>query len=185
MTVDTERVIEALAVRLARAHEELEACFELPEDRLGCRPAPDSWSPSEVLEHVSLTSHYLLLLVQKIAEKVRRRQERGLTSLFAPPHFEHLDGFATREYAWDCPEHMLPTGKAAPREVRTRLRVQARAIAELLDEFPDGAGSLHELRLTLLDPDAHNGDGLDLYQFLHFLGLHAERHLAQIGRALG
>ena len=185
MTDDTERVVETLAARLARAYEELEACFDLPEERLARRPAPEDWSPAEVLEHVSLTSHYLLVLVAKIADKVRRRQARGLTPRSAPPRFEHLDAFASTDYAWDCPEHMLPTGSAAPREVRTRLRVQARAIAELLDEFKTGEGSLHTLRLTLLDPAGRLGDRLDLYQYLYFLGLHAERHLAQIGRALG
>jgi hypothetical protein len=185
VTPRTERAIEALASRLARSHDELEACFELPQERLTRRPAEDSWSPAEVLEHVSLTSHYLLVLVQKIAEKVRRRQARGLTPPQSPPHFEHLDVFASSEYVWDSPEHMQPTGRAAPREVRTRLRVQGRAIAELLQEFQAGEGSLYDLRLSMLDPDGPHGDRLDLYQYLYFLGLHAERHLAQIGRALG
>lgn len=150
-------------------------------EALSRRPADGGWSAREVLEHVALTDHFLLILVDKIADRTRRRLERGDPWPDAPPRLEHLQGLASADREWDAPEHMVPTGEVEPRDAAQRLEGDlARALA-LLDELPRGEGTLHRIRMSMVDGD---DDRLDLYQYLEIVRLHAARHVAQVERAL-
>lgn len=172
------RSAAALRERLERTFAALERELDAPEEVLARRPGPGSWSPSEVLEHVALTSHYLLLLAEKIGAKSRARLARGEPWPTAPPRHEHVAAVATDRRAWAHPEHMTPTGDVSAARLDAELRERrARALA-LLDEMPAGEGTLHGIRVSVLGDERQ-----DLYQLLDFVGRHAERHLAQIARA--
>jgi len=145
------------------------------------RPPGGGWSAREVLEHVALTDHFLLILVEKIAERTRRRLERGDPWPDGPPRFEHLQHLASSERDWEAPGHMVPSGDVEPAEAARTLTEDLRRATALLDEFPRGEGTLHRIRMSMVGGD---DDRLDLYQYLEIVRLHAARHVGQVERAL-
>ncbi len=142
-------------------------------------PAISPWSPLDVAEHVTLTNHFLLKLAEKCARKSARKLSRGDD---APVKHrigvDELENIASREFRWDAPEHMLPSGSVTLESVRATLAEQRQQSLSLLDLLPAGEGTLHTIRMTVLGPDAR----LDVYEFLVFIALHAERHAAQVQR---
>ena len=71
---------------------------------------------------------------------------------------------------------MRPTGLADGREVARTIESQRDRALALLAEFPRGEGTLHKIRMSVVQGD----DRLDLYQYVHVLALHAERHVRQL-----
>lgn len=170
---------------VAALDAELERTFRALRD--GCirdaralarRPHADGWTGLEVLEHVALTDHFLLLLADKIADRCRRRLARGLAWPTAPPAFAQLLPLTRREFSWTAPGHMVPTGTLSPAACRARLESDGERCRALLAEFPAGQGTLHRIRMSVVD------ERLDLYQFIALIALHARRHLGQLERAV-
>ncbi|MBI5434313.1 MAG: DinB family protein [Planctomycetes bacterium] len=170
-----------LRARLDREFAELAGSLAAPDDALRRRPEPDSWSALAVVEHVALTNHFLSLLAAKLVDKGLARSRRGEPTPTEPPSLAHLDTLAARAFRWQHPAHMTPTGSPDPAALRARLAEQHDRLAAWLDSLPHGAGSLHRIRISVVEGD----DRLDFYQLLHFVLLHVARHRAQIARALG
>lgn len=76
---------------------------------------------------------------------------------------------------------MVPTGDVEPADAARTLGEDLARATALLDEFPRGEGTLHRIRMSMVDGD---DDRLDLYQYLEIVRLHAARHVAQVERAL-
>lgn len=170
--------VAALDAELARTFGALLEACEFEPDALARRPREDAWSGLEVLEHVALTDRFLLLLVDKIADRCRRRVARGLAWPAAPARFAPILPLTSREFAWAAPDHMVPTGRLSPAACAVRLAADRDRCRALLAEFPAGEGTLHRIRMSVVD------ERLDLYQYLALIALHARRHLAQLERAL-
>ena len=168
-----------LAVRLVRAFGCIESLLARPAWDLERRPAAGGWSAAEVAEHVALTNHHLLLLVEKIADRARTRAERGELPTEAVSPTGDLARIAERGFRWESPEHMVPRGSATPRELARTLRGQRRRCLAPLLAMREGEGALHAISMSVV------GAKLDLYQFLTVIALHLERHAAQMERALG
>jgi len=173
--------IEGLAARLSESFAAALRWLEVDGDLWRARERPDarppSWSVGEVLEHLVLTHHHLLILADKIAAKSANRLAEGRRPDPAPSRFDQLEALTASSVEWPAPEHMLPTGRATRSEVRAGLeRDRARCLA-LLRAHPSGEGSLHTIQFSPV------GERLDLYQFLAVIELHLRRHLAQLERA--
>jgi len=181
MTEPWEPALTRLRAGLGHAFDELLARVEVGAERLDRRPLDGGWTPREVLEHVTLTDRYLLILAEKIAAKARLRAARGATWPAHPPRFEHLERLAGRALAWEAPAHMRPGGAVTTDELRARLAEDRRRALALLESAPGGLATLHRIRMSVVGGE---DDRLDLYQFLEVLRLHARRHTAQIDRAL-
>lgn len=181
MTEAWEPALTRLRAGLGHAFDELLARVEVGAERLDRRPPDGGWTPREVLEHVTLTDRYLLILADKIAAKARLRAARGASWPAHPPRFEHLERLAGRALAWEAPAHMRPSGNVPASELRARLAADRAHALALLDGAPGGVATLHRIRMSVVGGD---DDRLDLYQFLEVLRLHARRHVAQIERAL-
>ena len=133
--------IQAVRLALVEAVSALDAWFEQAEDIRTYKPADHSWSIDEILEHVTLTSHYLLIIIRKGRAKALRRVAQGeqpaegesdLTRL-AP--IGHPDAFP-----WIRPEHMEPTRSVTLAEVRARLHEQYQECLEILSALDHGEG---------------------------------------------
>ncbi|MEM7306230.1 MAG: DinB family protein [Planctomycetota bacterium] len=156
-----------------------------PQARLAAVPPDGGWSPAEVLEHVALADRFLLLLVDKLAERTRRRLARGLPWPDAPPGLEDVARAAASPRRWPHPEHMTPTGTRSPAESAGQLARDAERALAPLQAWPEGQGTLHRIRMSRVGEET-GGDGrLDLYQYVELIVRHAERHARQIERALG
>lgn len=155
--------------------------FDAGEDRLYHKPKDGGWSIAEVLEHISLTNHYLLILIRKGAIK-------ALAKAGDESYRYLLEGYdidwdrleligQPAAFVWHRPDHMAPSGKAALDEVKVLMQRQERECLDLLDQLRDGQGVLHKTTMSV-----NNLGKLDVYQYLVFLVQHARRHLVQLER---
>ena len=144
------------------------------------KPLSGGWSVNEVLEHVMLTSHFLLIIIEKGTIKALQKSHNLPIEELVPANYE-LGNPALQEIAdpkafpWQRPEHHQPTGQQSMHDVRREIRNQLDRCLITLDLLPNGEGILHHTTMSV------NGLGkLDVYQYVYFLALHAQRHLRQL-----
>jgi hypothetical protein len=155
---------------------EVDAWFDKPEDVRAFRPPDGGWTVDEVLEHVTLTNHFLLLVIRKSTGKAMARATRQGPVTVGESDLRLLDPIGQRgSFAWSRPDHMVPTGRKSSDEVRSLMRDQVRECLDLLGRLSRGEGSLRRVRMSVNDCGR-----LGVYQWLHFLVLHARRHLDQM-----
>ncbi len=194
MDVEREDWSRAWSTAEARLRLRLESAFAAtlawccePAALLAQRSSPGTWTPVEVLEHVTLANRFLSILIQKIAQRCEARLAAGASYPAHPPHFEHLETLARRDFGWLHPEHMSPTAGPPPEQLAATLGEQRDALLALLAALDRGRGSLHRIRMSVVPTQAQDaeGDRLDLGQYLLVLTLHLERHLGQLERLRG
>ena len=155
---------------------ELDAWFDRDESLRQRQPASGRWSVNAILEHVSLTNHYLLLTLRKWAAIADERVVRGNAIPDETSDLDRLLVIGERgSFGWERPEHMEPTGERTAVEVRAKLREQLAECLTILDRMADGRGALCRVTMTVNDLGK-----IDLYQWLFFLAQHARRHLSQL-----
>lgn len=151
----------------------LDAWASIPPADRTRRPAPDAWSPAEVMEHLRLVEGGSARL---LARRLARAREAGLGAESSDA--SRLGGFARLALPDDtarlqAPEAVAPAGPAEDAEAA--LAETRRALDAVLR---DGDGlALGEVRATHL----RFGE-LDLYQWLEFIALHERRHARQLER---
>lgn len=155
---------------------EIDGWFDRPPEVRSFHPSEGGWTIDEILEHVTMTNHYLLLVIRKSAGKALSRAARQGPVAFGESDLRLLEPIGERgSFPWPRPDHMVPTGKAPPGEVRSLMRGQVLECHEILGRLGGGEGSLHRVRMSVNDSGR-----LDVYQWLMFLALHARRHLSQL-----
>ena len=173
--------IARIADRVDSAFESFDATLAGAGERRALRAERVSpWSPLEVAEHVALTNRFLWILVDKIAVKARSKLARGLVPPSSAPIVSDLELVARRDFRWEAPPHMRPTGEVSFDVVRATLASQRAIARAYFAEMPAGEGSLHTIKMSVVGPESR----LDLYQFLAFAALHLERHTLQVQRIL-
>ena len=142
------------------------------------RSSTASWSINEVLEHIMLSNHYLLILIEKGTKKALKASEDKAIlwpeqySLSDPALHQIADPDA---FAWHRPDHHAPTGSKTMWEIRREIRDQLHRCLIILEVVPNGEGTLHRTAMSV-----NNLGRLDVYQYVYFLSLHAQRHLKQM-----
>jgi hypothetical protein len=152
--------------------------FDKPEEVRSYKPS-EGWSISEVLEHIMLTNHYLLLIIEKHAAKAKRRFAAAGKIDGNESYDVRLKRIDTvgihRSFAWVRPEHMEPKGEVTIGEVRKKMGAQFVRCLEILDELKNGEGALAKTTMTVNDLEK-----LDVYEYIYFLAMHAKRHITQM-----
>jgi hypothetical protein len=158
---------------LADVFGQVDAWFDRPADERRFRPASGGWTIDQILEHISLTNHFLLITWRKAVATALRRAEEGEPIPEGEVDLQRLQAIGERgSFAWAHPEHMEPCGETPAEEVRAHLRGQLDECLALLARIGHGEGALVRLHMSV------NGLGrIDLYQWLYFLAQHARRHL--------
>lgn len=170
-----ERTFIAVRDALCGVFTEVDGWFDRDDAVRGFRPLKGRWSIDQVLEHIALTNHYLILTLRKLSKIAERRANRGISVATAESDLDRLLIIGQRgTFQWDRPEHMEPTG-LAPCEVRDRLRQQLGECLILLERLRGGRGALCRITMTV-----DRLGKIDLYQWLYFLAQHARRHLPQL-----
>ncbi|WP_310392228.1 DinB family protein [Hymenobacter sp.] len=172
-------VIAEINQKLKTAFGQLAEWFAAPEDLRRYRPANSGWTIDEILEHVALTNHYLLILIEKGTNKALKNAH-GLdlaTELAARQSVRaRLDEIGRPgAFTWMRPNHMAPGGLKSGPEVAATLQQQLQQCQAVLGRLPNGEGVLHRINMTVNELGK-----MDVYDFVYFLAKHAERHLAQI-----
>ncbi|MBH8556444.1 DinB family protein [Hymenobacter negativus] len=174
-------LIAEINQRLTTAFDELNNWFAAPAFLRNYHPANGGWSIDEILEHVALTNHFLLILIEKGAVKaLKNAQGLDLTTELAARQSARarLDEISQPgAFTWMRPDHMAPQGLKTGTEIAATLRKQLTQCQAVLARLPNGEGVLYRTTMTVNDLGK-----MDVYDFVYFLAKHAERHLAQIAK---
>jgi hypothetical protein len=149
----------------------LEAAYRsIPADRRAARPAPDRWSPAEVVHHVAIVEQRLAKRLQSLAEQARALPpESDASSIFT---IVDTDRVAIRSTRFKTSELGEPRDTDASR-VWSDFEAARRELKEVI-RAADGL-ALNEVSAP------HPALGpLTGYGWIAFAGAHAARHAAQI-----
>ena len=70
--------IQAIQTHLIETHRSVIEWFKEDDEVKAYRPNDGGWSISEILEHIALTSHYLLILIDKGSKKSFKEHQRTI-----------------------------------------------------------------------------------------------------------
>ncbi len=142
-------------------------------------PLHDRWSIDEILHHITLTSHYLLILIDKASNKCLKAKARGET-LDWPATYSLIpealrDAGAIEAFTWHRPDHMDPRTYPATGDVRALFLAQMDRCEKILETLEGGWG-----HWSLTTMSVNDLGKIDVYQFIVFLCKHAQRHCMQM-----
>jgi hypothetical protein len=181
LIVPYERTVASVCRALTGTFDEVDRWFDRPEKVRKFKPPAGGWSIDQILEHVTLTNHFLMLVIRRWTLKAVHKAQRGGPIPEGESDLARLQVIGERgRFRWVRPEHMEPTGVPSPGEVRDRMRRQVAECLELLARLGRGEGSLCKVRMSVQDLGK-----IDLYQWLYFLAQHARRHLQQMQEVAG
>lgn len=174
-----QNVLNHIQTHLLDTSTAVDAWFDKPARLRAYRPAAGAWTIDEILEHIELTSHFLLKLIDKGGSKaLRRATEIDWAATLEDYPFE-IEKFTSigqhRSFDWVRPEHMEPQGLRPLAEIRVSLQQQQGRCLVWLERLKNGEGAL--VRTTM---SVQNLGKLDVYEYIYFLSLHAQRHIAQM-----
>lgn len=177
---DVLDIIRETRELLNSTFDAVDTWFDKDEELREYKPVDGGWSVNQVLEHIGLTDHFLLILINKGAEKaIRNADQLDLQTELLNYHFhrDKLDEIGSRNFEWIRPSHMEPQGDKSPKEVRQQLRVQLNECLCILDKLKNGEGVLCRTTMSVNELGK-----LDVYEYIYFLARHGQRHLKQMER---
>lgn len=174
-------VIKKVGLDLTSTFNEVFVWFDCASDLREYKPANGGWNINEVLEHIVITNHYLLILIRKATIKsVEKAKTENFDNLILKYELDWNKLKAIGEhksFVWNRPVHMEPTGKLSMEEVSIKLQDQLTECLDLLSRLSHGEGVLHKTTMSV------NSLGkIDTYHYISFLTQHAKRHLAQMNK---
>lgn len=176
------KTITYIDFELSNTLNEYQPWFGLNTEVLCFKPK-EGWSIGQILEHVTLTNHYLLILIRKGERKALdlagKKDLQTLLETYSC-NLHELDAIARHNsFDWIRPEHMEPTGDKDLEEVRLLLEEQLKECRDILFEMNKGEGILYKTTMTV-----NNLGKIDVYQYIYFLCQHAKRHTTQMQKVL-
>lgn len=171
--------IQTIQLHLITTHSKIFRWFEVKDELKLYRPIDQGWTIAEILEHIALTSHFLLILIDKGARKaIRNVNDLSLEAIIKEYDFdlEKLNEIGIHQsFAWIRPEHMEPTGKKSEVEIKDEMITQINHCLNHLSQLKNGEGLLYKTTMTVNDLGKIN-----VYEYIYFLSKHAERHIHQM-----
>jgi hypothetical protein len=175
-----EEILINLKRELIRTFAVVDEWFD-KEYPLSCyKPSNGGWCINEVLEHIMLTNHFLLTIIDNATRKALRKSQAmvdgdGVAANYTLNNPALLQIAQPDSFVWQRPEHHQPTGRRSLQEVRREIRNQLDTCLLTLELLPNGEGTRQ-----LTSMSVNNLGKLDVYEFIYFLSLHAQRHLQQM-----
>lgn len=177
--MDIFRLIQDIKTHLKLSFDEVDRWFEKDKEILNHQPANGGWTVQQILEHIYLTNFYLLILIEKGSKKAMRNAlELDLNSEIKNYSFDHDKFEEVGKYGafeWIRPEHMEPKGALNLSEIRNLIIQQYHQCSGYLDLMKNGEGLLYKTTMTVNELGKIN-----VYEYIYFLSLHAQRHLTQM-----
>jgi len=177
--MDIFRLIQDIKVHLKLNFDEIDGWFEKDKEVLDFLPANGGWTVQQILERIYLTNFYLLILIEKGSKKAMRNYT-GLdlnaeikNYSFNKEKFEEVGKYGY--FDWIRPEHMEPKGDLSLNEIRNLIAQQYHQCLGYLKLMKNGEGLLCKTTMTVNELGKIN-----VYEYIYFLSLHAQRHLTQM-----
>lgn len=172
-------IIKVIADEIIAGFDNLDIWFNADDDLMQYKPASKGWSVQQNLEHISLTNHYLLILIKKGTVKAVELSAKNFTEGFPDGYviaWGKLDMIGKhKSFEWIRPEHMEPTGNISLDKIQSRLNTQKQECLSCLEKLQNGEGVLYKTMMSV------NGLGkIDVYHYILFLVQHIKRHITQM-----
>ncbi|WP_276504433.1 DinB family protein [Terrimonas pollutisoli] len=172
-------VIDRIECELIIAFEDLDYWFGSHDSELHYLPSNGGWTIRQILGHISLTNHFLLILVRKGTLKsieIASNTEYKNLLVSYDLDWEKLKLIGEhKSFEWNRPQHMEPTNKISLIEVKQKLIDQKEECLSLLNQVSNGEGVLYKTMMSV-----NNLGKIDVYHYLYFLVQHIRRHLIQM-----
>ena len=171
--------IAEINIFLHETFNEIDVWFDKEENIRLYKPKNGVWSIEQILEHIGLTSFYLLKLIEKGTLKALKNPNKAEIKE-ALSKYEYnkakLENIGQhKSFAWIRPEHMEPLSKKTPNEVRAELKNQLQDCLNYLEKLKNGEGIMIKTTMTVNDLGK-----IDVYEYIYFLAQHAARHITQM-----
>jgi len=157
----------------------VDSWFEKDAELLKYTPENGGWTINEILEHIGLTNHFLLILIDKGTNKALQNIHKLDLQTELQNYIFHYDKLTEvglhKSFGWMRPEHMIPTGEKPPDEVRSLLKEQLNRCLHNLDRLKNGEGVLYKTTMTV-----NQLGKIDVYEYIYFLAQHGQRHVKQM-----
>lgn len=169
--------IQSIQVHLLQTHAAIFNWFLVEDSLKHYRPIDGGWTILEILEHIALTSHFLLKLIDKGTDKaIRNVKKMAIEDMVNDFDLEKINKIGQhKSFDWIRPAHMEPTGNKNDFDIRNELITQINRCLNQLDRLKNGAGLLYKTTMTVDDLGK-----LNVYEYIYFLSKHAERHIQQM-----
>ncbi len=175
-----DQLLAALKKELQDTFAQVDSWFDQPVSLRAYGPTDNGWTIDEILNHIGLTNHYLLILIEKGTSKsLAAANSLDLPAAIASYDFPYarLAAIGTlHAFPWARPAHMEP--RTYPRlqpVVRQQLHDQLAQILLVLSRLANGEGLLHQTTMSVNELGK-----LNVYEYVYFLAQHARRHLVQM-----
>ena len=172
-------VINKIKMDLGKTFDDLFYWFKNDDQLLDHRPSNNGWTIRQILEHISLTNHFLLILIRKgVIKSIEKASNTDYSSLLVnyDLDWEKMQMIGEhRSFEWNRPEHMEPTNKISMSNLKILLEQQLQECMSLIDQIPNGEGVLYKTMMSV-----NNLGKIDVYHYLYFLVQHINRHLRQM-----
>jgi hypothetical protein len=177
--MDIQTTITQIRSALTDAFSAIDVWFDKAPDLRSYRPRSSGWTVNEILEHIGLTNHFLLILIDKGTSKALLNSRGANLEIELQNYafqWEKLNEIGLhKSFAWVRPEHMEPKGARTSEEVRWQLKEQMRHCGATLDTLKNGQGVLFKTTMTVNELGK-----IDVYEYVYFLARHAQRHITQM-----
>jgi hypothetical protein len=177
--MDLKEIIIEVKDLLNSTFGSIDNWFDKPIALRKYEPENAGWTIDQILEHIGLTNHFLLILIGKATKKALQNvgklniQEELKTYTF---HREKLTEIGLhKSFNWIRPEHMEPKGERTLPEVRQQLKEQLQQCLDYLETLKDGHGILYKTTMSVNDLGK-----IDVYEYIYFLAQHGQRHITQM-----
>jgi len=154
-------------------HSLEQAAHDCDPDKRGVRPAPDRWSLSEVLEHVSLAEASFTAWIAAGIEKARETGLGREAAERAPLPEAVRARFADRVNRRTAPERVQPRGEMTAEEAWHAVV----AVEQRLKQVLTAADGLALNEVVVEHPTL---GPFNIYQWVELMAAHRRRHVEQV-----
>ena len=171
--------ISIIETHLQSAFAQTDSWFEKDAQLRDYKPSNGGWSINEILEHITLTNHYLLVLIEKGSRKALNKLPLSDLAMELSQYDFDTDRLGEiskhQSFEWIRPLHMEPEGKLPLHALKDKMHKQLQECLDTLASLPNGEGILHKTTMTV-----NNLGKIDVYQYVYFLAQHTLRHITQM-----
>jgi len=177
--MDIKELINEIRTFLITTFEDIDLWFDKDEKLRQYKPQNGGWTIDQILEHIGLTNHFLLILIEKGTNKslanVSKLDLNEVLDRYVFQRDKLTEVGLHKSFNWIRPEHMEPKAEKTPDEVRRQLKNQLKQCLDNLDKLKNGEGALYKTTMTVNDLGK-----IDVYEYIYFLGQHGQRHITQM-----
>lgn len=174
-----KEIISEIKENLSTTFDKIDLWFDKSIELRSYKPENGGWTIDQILEHIGLTNHFLLILIDKGTNK-------ALANIVKLDIHEELEKYVFHKekltevglynsFNWIRPEHMEPKAEKTPDEVRMQLKNQVKQCLDNLEKLRNGEGVLYKTTMTV-----NNLGKIDVYEYIYFLAQHGYRHITQM-----